>query len=58
MLVIDSSGAYGFSMSSNYNSRCRPPEILVDGNNAMLIRRRESVDELFAAEKIADTARV
>lgn len=51
LLVIDSAGAYGFSMSSNYNSRCRPPEILVDGNNAKLIRRRESVDELFAAEK-------
>jgi len=54
LLVIDSSGAYGFSMSSNYNSRCRAPEVLVDGNNAQLIRRRESVDELLAPEKIVD----
>ena len=52
LLVIDSSGAYGFSMSSNYNSRCRAPEILVDGNNALLIRRRETIDELFATETI------
>jgi diaminopimelate decarboxylase len=55
LLVIDSSGAYGFSMSSNYNSRCRPPEVLVDGNNAMLIRRRETTDELFATEKMTWT---
>lgn len=52
LLVIDSSGAYGFSMASNYNSRCRPAEVLVDGHQAMLIRTRESVEELFAAERI------
>jgi diaminopimelate decarboxylase len=52
LLVIDSSGAYGFSMSSNYNSRCRAPEILVDGSDAMLIRRRETTEELFATEKM------
>ncbi|VVC77273.1 Diaminopimelate decarboxylase [Aquicella siphonis] len=56
LLAIDSSGAYGFSMSSNYNSRCRPPEILVDGSNASLIRRRETIKDLFAAEIIADLA--
>lgn len=55
LLAIDSSGAYGFSMCSNYNSRCRPPEVLVDESNAILIRRRESVDELFAAENILDS---
>lgn len=54
LLVIDSSGAYGFSMSSNYNSRCRATEVLVDGNQAMLIRHRESIDELFSAERIID----
>jgi diaminopimelate decarboxylase len=54
LLAIDSSGAYGFSMSSNYNTRCRAPEILVDGNSATLIRRRESIDELFATEKMPD----
>lgn len=53
LLAIDSSGAYGFSMSSNYNSRCRPPEVLIDNQQTTLIRRRESIDELFAAEKIA-----
>jgi len=50
LLAIDSAGAYGFSMSSNYNSRCRPAEVLVDKNNAILIRRRETFDELFASE--------
>ena len=50
LLAIDSAGAYGFSMSSNYNSRCRPAEVLVDGHSMTLIRRRERVDELFASE--------
>lgn len=58
LLVIDSSGAYGFCMSSNYNSRCRPPEVLVDGNTAKLIRRREFIEELYAAENIADSIEV
>jgi len=52
LLAIDSSGAYGFSMCSNYNSRCRPPEILVNDSNTYLIRRRETLDDLFALEKI------
>ncbi|MBX3709160.1 MAG: diaminopimelate decarboxylase [Gammaproteobacteria bacterium] len=56
LLAINSSGAYGFSMSSNYNSRCRPPEILIDGDHATLIRRRETIDELFASEKTLDLA--
>jgi diaminopimelate decarboxylase len=55
LLAIDSSGAYGFSMSSNYNSRCRSPEILVDGTHASLIRRRESIEELFSSEIMLDT---
>ena len=40
------------AMSSNYNSRPRPPEVLVQGAQAHLVRRRESLDELFAAEQI------
>ena len=48
-----SAGAYGASMSSNYNSRPRTAEVLVDGNNAHLIRRRESLSELWALESIA-----
>jgi len=55
LLAIDSSGAYGFSMSSNYNSRCRAAEVLVDGHDAVLIRRRESIEDLFALETIPDT---
>ena len=48
-----STGAYGASMSSNYNSRPRTAEVLVDGNKAHLIRRRESLSELWALESIA-----
>ena len=49
-----SAGAYGASMSSNYNSRPRTAEVLVDGNNAHLIRRRENLSELWALESIAE----
>jgi diaminopimelate decarboxylase len=52
LLAVLSAGAYGMSMSSNYNSRPRVPEVLVDGLSAHLVRRRESVDELFAHESI------
>ena len=48
-----SAGAYGASMSSNYNSRPRTAEVLVDGDKAHLIRRRESLSELWALESIA-----
>ncbi len=50
LLAVRSCGAYGFVMSSNYNSRPRPAEIMVDGNKAHLIRRAETRQELFAAE--------
>ena len=49
-----SAGAYGASMSSNYNSRPRTAEVLVDGEKAHLIRRRESLSELWALESIAE----
>ncbi|MBV9576785.1 MAG: diaminopimelate decarboxylase [Gammaproteobacteria bacterium] len=52
LLAIDSAGAYGFSMSSNYNSRCRAAEILVDNTHTFLIRQRETIHDLFALEKI------
>jgi len=52
LLAILSAGAYGMAMSSNYNSRPRAAEVLVDGAEAHLVRRRESIDELFAAERI------
>ncbi len=50
LLVIHDTGAYGASMSSNYNTRPLAAEVLVDGGNAHLIRRRQTVDELLALE--------
>jgi diaminopimelate decarboxylase len=50
LLVALSAGAYGFSMASTYNSRLRPAEVMVDGKVATLIRRRETREELIAAE--------
>lgn len=50
ILAVCSAGAYGFSMSSNYNTRPRAPEVMVDGNKVFEIRRRESVEELMAGE--------
>ena len=50
LLAIMSAGAYGMSMSSNYNSRPRAAEVMVDGDQTFLIRQRESVAELFAGE--------
>ena len=52
LLAIRSSGAYGFSMSSNYNSRPRVAEIMVDGNDVHLIRERESIPQLWMGEKL------
>ena len=52
LLAILSAGAYGMTMSSNYNSRPRAAEILVDGGRAELVRSRESVEQLFALERI------
>ena len=51
LLAIKSAGAYGFSMSSNYNTRCRAAEIAVYDGQDHLIRKRESFDELIALEK-------
>lgn len=53
LLAIFSAGAYGMSMSSNYNSRPRAAEILVDADQVHLVRERESVDSLFALERIS-----
>jgi diaminopimelate decarboxylase len=50
LLAVMGSGAYGFTMSSNYNSRPRIPEVMVDGNKTFLIRKRETIDELFVNE--------
>ena len=52
LLAIRSAGAYGFSMSSNYNSRNRPAEVIVDKDQAHLVRRRETIDEQIAPEML------
>ena len=50
MLAVLSAGAYGMTMASNYNTRPRAAEVMVDAGNSTLIRRRETVDELFRNE--------
>ena len=52
LLAVMSAGAYGFTMSSNYNSRPRAPEILVDGDNFHVVRKRESFEDLISGETI------
>jgi diaminopimelate decarboxylase len=51
LLAILDAGAYGMSESSNYNTRFRPPEVLVEGARARLIRRRETITDLLEPEK-------
>lgn len=52
LLAIRSAGAYGFTMSSNYNSRPRAAEVMVDGAEMYVVRERESVESLFAGESV------
>jgi diaminopimelate decarboxylase len=52
LLAIMSAGAYGMTMSSNYNTRGRAAEIMVDGDKAYLIRKREAASDLFALESV------
>lgn len=51
-LAVCTAGAYGFVLSSNYNSRTRPPEILVEGNTWRIIRTRESYEDLVRGEQV------
>jgi diaminopimelate decarboxylase len=51
VLAVFTAGAYGFAMSSNYNNRPRACEVLVDGANFRVIRRRETYDDLISAEQ-------
>ncbi|HEX4883389.1 MAG TPA: diaminopimelate decarboxylase [Casimicrobiaceae bacterium] len=53
LLAIGAAGAYAMAMSSNYNARPRACEVLVDGQRAHLVRRRERVEDLFAGESLA-----
>jgi diaminopimelate decarboxylase len=52
LLAVRSSGAYGFTMSSNYNTRPRAPELMVDGERVTVVRRRETIDDLLALESV------
>jgi diaminopimelate decarboxylase len=52
LLAVRSAGAYGFTMSSNYNSRPRVAEIMVDGDQAFLIRARETLEQLWLGEQL------
>ena len=52
LLAVVSAGAYAAAMSSNYNTRPRAPEVMVDGTQFHVVRRRETIDELLALESV------
>ena len=52
LLAVRSAGAYGFVMSSNYNTRARAAEVMVDGDRVHLVRQREELSSLWALENI------
>ncbi len=56
LLAIMSAGAYGMSMSSNYNTRPRAAEVIVDGKDCHLVRKREVIQDLFANESTLPAA--
>jgi diaminopimelate decarboxylase len=53
LLAVMSAGAYGFSMSSNYNTRPRAAEVMVSGSRFEIVRGRETVRDVFRAERTA-----
>jgi diaminopimelate decarboxylase len=53
VLAVWATGAYGMSLASNYNGRCRAPEIMIDGKKSQLIRRRETVKDLLLADALS-----
>ena len=50
LLAILTAGAYGYALASNYNTRPRPAEVLIDGERAEIIRARERLEDLMAGE--------
>jgi len=52
LLAILDAGAYGLSLSSNYNTRLRPAEVMVEGKKSRVIRRRETIKDLLAPERV------
>jgi diaminopimelate decarboxylase len=55
LMAVMSAGAYGFVMASNYNTRPRPAEVLVDGADFFVVRERETLDDLIRGERIPAT---
>ena len=55
ILAVRSAGAYGFTMSSNYNTRARAIELMVDGDKVTIVRQREQINEIFATESILES---
>jgi diaminopimelate decarboxylase len=55
LLAVLGAGAYGFVMGSTYNARPRPPEVLVTGDRWQVVRRRETIEELFTGESVVGT---
>ncbi|APG28800.1 diaminopimelate decarboxylase [Syntrophotalea acetylenivorans] len=54
LIAVSSAGAYGFTMASNYNSRPRTPEVMVKGDQVLVIRQRETYDDLIKGESIPE----
>jgi diaminopimelate decarboxylase len=54
LLAVTSAGAYGFTMSSNYNSRPRVPEVMVKGDKVMVVRERETYEDLIRGETVPE----
>src|SRR5690606_3703471 len=52
LLAVMSAGAYGFSMSSNYNTRGRAAEVMVDGDQMILVRERETIEDMLRGESL------
>jgi diaminopimelate decarboxylase len=52
LLAVRSAGAYGFVMASNYNTRTRAAEIMVDGQDAHVVRERETLEQLWQSEHL------
>jgi diaminopimelate decarboxylase len=54
-MAVMSAGAYGFVMASNYNTRPRPAEVLVDGADFSVVRERETLEDLIRGERVPAT---
>lgn len=54
VLAVFGAGAYGFAMSSNYNTRVRPAEVMVEGGSSYLVRLRERLEELWQHERLLE----